>query len=392
MGKRKVCVVTGSRAEYGLFYWTLIGLKNNAAIDLQLCVTGTHLSHEHGLTYKEIESDGFNITRKIDMLLSSNTAAGISKSMGLAMIGFATAFTELNPDLLLVIGDRFETFAAVSAATIFGIPIAHCHGGELTLGSFDDSLRHAITKMSHIHFCAVEEYVKRVQQLGEDPKRVFLTGALGIENIHKIKLLDRKSFEESIAFELGIRNLLITFHPPTRDKISSVKQMEALLSALSTLESTHLIFTKPNADSDRHGIAKQIDEFVDDHKKKCIAFDSMGQLRYLSALQFMDGVVGNSSSGLIEVPSFKIGTINIGSRQDGRIKPESVIDCDPNQVSIEEALALLYCKDFRQNLRNVVNIYDKGDASEIILKTVKNIDVESLFRKEFFDLSKSSLP
>jgi GDP/UDP-N,N'-diacetylbacillosamine 2-epimerase (hydrolysing) len=367
--RRNICVVTGTRAEYGLLRWVMQGIHDSDVLDLQLIVTGMHLSPEFGLTMHEIEADGFRIDRKVEMLLSSDTPVGITKSMGLAMIGFADALAELQPDLLLVLGDRFETFAAASAALIARIPIAHCHGGELTEGAFDDALRHSITKMAHLHFVAAEEYRQRVIQMGEHPDRVFLVGGLGVDAIKRTKLLSLEELEASLDFKLGLRNLLITYHPVTLEHNKSAQQMGELLAALDELEDTHLIFTMPNADTDGRALIQMIQEFcaTRPHAK---AFTSLGQLRYFSCIQHCDGVVGNSSSGLLEVPSFKKGTVNIGDRQRGRLRAASVIDCEPERGAIAAALQSLWELDFCMELTASINPYGDGSASDHITSLI----------------------
>ena len=387
MNKRKICIVTGTRAEYGLLYWVMKGILNDPELELQLCVTGMHLSPEFGLTYKQIEQDGFVIDKKIEILLSSDSPIGISKSMGLGMIGFGEAYAELHPDIVLVLGDRFEIFSAVSAAMIARIPVAHCHGGEATEGAFDEPIRHSITKMSQIHFTSTDEYRNRVIQLGEQPDHVFNTGALGIENFNKLKLLARNEFEESIGFKLNKRNLLVTFHPVTLENATAKNQVAELFKVLDELKDTNIIFTKPNADTDGRIIIKMIDDYVATHSNS-IAFISLGQLRYLSGLQFMDAMVGNSSSGLLEAPGFKIGTINIGDRQRGRIKADSVIDCLPEYESIRAAFEKLYSEEFRKILYTVKNPYGKENASEKIIPVLKNISLENILKKKFFDIPK----
>ena len=386
MRKRKICVVTGTRAEYGLLYWTLKALENAPQIELQLCVTGMHLSPEFGLTYQEIEEDGFHIAKKVENLMSSDTPVGVSKSMGLAMISFSEAFDSLNPDLLLVVGDRFEIFAAVSAALIASIPVAHCHGGELTQGAFDDALRHAITKMSHIHFCAAEEYRKRVLQMGENPRLVFNTGSLGTENINRLKLLNRNEFEKAINFKLNKKNLLITYHPVTLERNTAADQFKALLDAIDELADTNLIFTKPNADTDGRIIIQMIDKYVKENNDKAIAFVSMGKIKYLSAMQFVDAVVGNSSSGILEAPSFKTGTIDIGDRQKGRLKAKSVIECVNDKESISRGISTLYSDEFKKIIQTVENPYDQGNTSEKIVNLLKEVNLEQLTKKEFCDI------
>ncbi len=382
---KKICVVTGTRAEYGLLYWLMKEVEADKDLELQIIVTGMHLSPEFGLTYKEIEKD-FSVNKKIEMLLSSDTSVGISKSMGLAQIGFAEAYEELNPDIVIVLGDRYEIFSAASAAMIARIPIAHLHGGETTEGAFDEAIRHSITKMSHLHFTATQEYKNRVIQLGEEPNRVFNVGGMGIENIKRLKLLSKKEFEESIVFQLNKKNILVTFHPVTLENSTAKEQFQELLDAIDGLQDTNIIFTKANSDTDGRIINQMIDEYVTKNSHKSIAFISLGQLRYLSALQFVDAVLGNSSSGLAEAPSFKIGTINIGDRQKGRIKADSVIDCEPNKEAIKKAFEKLYSKEFQQTLKNVQNLYGDGCASLKIIEEIKKADLNNILKKSFYDL------
>tara|TARA_Y100001960_G_scaffold126603_1_gene135011 strand:+ start:1312 stop:2475 length:1164 start_codon:yes stop_codon:yes gene_type:complete len=384
--KRKVCVVTGARAEYGLLRWVMEGIQQEPDLQLQVVATGMHLSSEFGLTYREIEKDGFHIDFKVEMLLSSDTPSGLAKSMGLGMIGFGDALRQLQPDLLLVLGDRFELFSAVAAAMVARIPVVHLHGGEATEGAIDEPIRHSITKMSHLHFVATEEYRKRVIQLGEHPDRVFTVGGLGIDNIKKLSLLDRSALQASLDFELGLKNLLITFHPVTLEDKTSAKQMMDLFSALDELVDTNFIFTLPNADTDGRVIIEMINEFVASHSN-ARAYTSLGQLRYLSCIEHVDGVLGNSSSGLLEVPSFAKGTINIGDRQRGRIKAESVIDCCPDRDSIAEALKKLYSKEFQLILKTVQNPYGEGGASDRVVKALREIPLEDILKKRFFDLN-----
>ena len=382
---KKICVVTGTRAEYGLLYWLLKEIEADKELELQLIITGMHLSPEFGLTYKEIEKE-FKINKKIEMLLSSDTAIGISKSMGLAQISFAESYDELKPDIVIVLGDRYEIFSATSAAMIARIPIAHIHGGEKTEGAFDESIRHSITKMSHLHFTATNEYKNRVIQLGEDPSMVFNVGGMGIENIKRLELLNKKDFEKSIEFKLNIKNILVTFHPVTLENSTAKEQFQQLLDAIDELEDTNIIFTKANSDTDGRVINQMIDEYVTKNSHKSIVFTSLGQLRYLSALQYVDAVVGNSSSGLAEAPSFKIGTINIGDRQKGRIKASSVIDCEPNKDSILKSFEKLYSKEFQETLKTTINPYGDGCASKKIVEILKSVDLGNILKKSFYDL------
>lgn len=383
---RKICVITGTRAEYGLLYWTMKALQADDEVNLSICVTGMHLSPEFGLTYKKILEDGFIVHEKVETLLSSDTTIGISKSIGLGIISFSEVFERLNPDLILVLGDRYEIFAACTAAMISRIPIAHCHGGEATEGLIDEAIRHSITKMSQIHFASTEEYRNRVIQLGEQPKNVFNVGALGIENVNKLNLLTKSEFENSIKFKLNKINFLVTFHPVTLDNLSAEEQFKQLLIALDKFQDTTIIFTKPNSDTDGRVIIQLIDDYVKNNPHKAISFTSLGQLRYLSAIQFMDVVVGNSSSGLIEVPSFKKATINIGDRQQGRVKATSVIDCETDNNDIEKAIKKALSVEFKEELKSSKNPYGDKNSSIEIIEVLKSIDLNGIIKKQFYNL------
>ena len=385
---RKICVVTGSRAEYGLLRWVMQGIRDSVDLQLQVVATGMHLSPEFGLTFREIDNDGLPIDRKVEMLLSSDTPSGVAKSMGLGMIGFADALEQLRPDLMLVLGDRFEIFSAVAAAMVARIPVAHLHGGETTEGAFDEAIRHSITKMSHMHFVAAEEYRKRVIQLGEDPSRVFLVGGLGIDNIKKLRLLERAELEKSLNFALGVKSLLVTFHSATLENVNAAYQMGELLAALEDMSDTQLVFTMPNADTGGRALIEMVEEFVVGHGN-ARAYTSLGQLRYLSCLQHVDGVVGNSSSGLLEVPSFKKGTVNIGDRQRGRLKADSVIDCEPDRQSIMQAIRRLYSPQFQAALNGVRNPYGEGGAAGKIVEILRTHPLEGILKKSFHDLQSS---
>ena len=384
--KRKVCVVTGTRADYGLLFWLMKEIEKNKNLDLQVLVTGMHLSPEFGLTYKEVAKD-FIINKKIEMLLSSDTPIGICKSIGLAQISFSETYEELKPDLLILLGDRFEIFAAATAAMISRIPIAHIHGGELTEGLIDDPIRHSITKMSHLHFTCAEEYRRRVIQLGESPEKVFNVGGLGIENIKRLKLLSKSKLEDAINFKLGEKNALVTFHPVTQETSSSKRQFESILKALEYIGPINIIFTKSNGDTDGRIINKLIDNYTLKNKKTSISFKSMGQLLYLSTLKHIDFVIGNSSSGLLEAPTFKIPTINIGDRQKGRIKADSVIDCIPNVTKIIDAIEYSYSQSFKNIVSNVINPYGNGRASKRIVNYLTRANLLNILKKPFYNLS-----
>jgi GDP/UDP-N,N'-diacetylbacillosamine 2-epimerase (hydrolysing) len=383
---KKICVVTGSRAEYGLLRWVMEGISKSSELDLQLVVTGMHLSPEFGMTVDAILQDGFTIDRKVEMLLSSDSDVGVAKSMGLGILGFADVWAQLKPDLIVVLGDRYEIFAAAASAMVARIPIAHLHGGESTEGAFDEAIRHSITKMSHLHFVATEEYRQRVVQLGEQPTHVFNVGGLGIDSIRRLKLLARDELEEALGFQFSKRNLLVTFHPVTLEEDTGARQMDDLLSALAELADTGLIFTLPNADPAGRIFIEKIRRFCA-KRPNARSFSSLGQLYYLSCVQYVDGVVGNSSSGLAEVPTFKKGTIDIGDRQRGRMKATSVISCEPKLESIRRALKRLFSLDFQATLTEVKNPYGNGGASESIVQLIESQNFGGLLKKRFYELT-----
>lgn len=389
--KRKICVVTGTRAEFGLLRWLMVSIDKHPDLQLQVIATGMHLSPEFGNTFKEIEEAGFQIDAKVEMLISGDTQTAVTKSMGIGLIGFADAYERLAPDLIVLLGDRFEIFSAASAAMIANIPIAHLHGGETTEGAFDEAIRHAITKMSHLHFVAAKEYRNRVIQLGESPDRVFNVGGMGIDAIKRIKLLTRQELEQSLSVSLGDKSLLITFHPVTLEgPKDSVVQMQELLAALEPLEDTTLIFTLPNADTGNRELRTLVNNFVN-QRANARVYSSLGQLRYYSCLAQVDGVIGNSSSGLLEAPSFKVGTINIGNRQKGRLKATSVIDCQSDRYSITAALKKLYSSEFQTSLTTVVSPYGQGNACETIVKALADTPLSEIRKKRFFDLTTDDL-
>jgi GDP/UDP-N,N'-diacetylbacillosamine 2-epimerase (hydrolysing) len=359
---KRVCVITGSRAEYGLLRWVMQGLKDSEQIRLQTVVTGMHLSPEFGSTWHAIVDDGFSIDWKVDMLLGSDSAVGVTKSMGLATVGFADAFAHLAPDLVVILGDRFEILAAASAALIAGIPIAHLHGGELTEGAYDDAIRHALTKMAHLHFTAAEPYRARVIQMGEDPARVWCTGGFGLDGVVKLQRMTRPELEESLGLSLGEQALMITFHPETASGASPRAQMAELLAALEETVA-QLIFTMPNADNEGRVLFAMIEDFVVRHPDRSCVHTSLGQRRYLSTLAQVDAVVGNSSSGLIEAPAFGKGTVNIGARQDGRLRAASIVDCAAERGAIVQSIAQVLTPGFRAGLAEQTNPYGEGGAS-----------------------------
>lgn len=382
----KICIATGTRAEYGLLKPLIERIQSEALWQLQLLVTGAHLSPEFGLTYKQIEADGYTIDAKVEMLLSSDTAEGIVKSMGLGTIGYADAFKTLQPDLLVILGDRYEMLAVASAALIFKIPIAHIHGGEITEGAFDDAIRHAITKMSHIHFAATETYRNRIIQLGESPERVFNVGAIGLDNIHDLPLLNRQELEQQLGITFLERNYLVTFHPATMASVSAGLQFEELLKAVDRQENSFFIFTKANSDTEGRTINKMIDDYVAQRPGKAVAYTSMGQLRYLSAMQLVDAVVGNSSSGIIEAPSFHKATINIGDRQKGRIQAETTINTGVSADEIDAAFRTLTTPSFAAKVAAATNPYGEGHSAGKIIDALKLADWGSLIHKTFYNI------
>jgi GDP/UDP-N,N'-diacetylbacillosamine 2-epimerase (hydrolysing) len=386
MIKRKICVVTGTRADYGLFYWLLKEIQADKELELQIIATGMHLSPEFGLTYRIIEQDGFSINEKVDMLLSSDTTVAVTKSMGLAMIGFADALERLKPDIVVILGDRTEAMSAAQSAMVARIPIAHLHGGEVTEGAIDEAMRHSITKMAHLHFVAAEPYRKRVIQLGEDSERVFQYGSLGIENIRRLHLLNRTELETALDLSFGAVNFLVTYHPVTLLQGDSVQAMSNILSALDTFSQAQIIFTKPNSDSEGRILIEMIEQYANRNPNRVKVFTSLGQINYLSAIQQCDVVIGNSSSGLIEVPAFKKPTVNIGQRQGGRLKAASVIDCETTRDSIVFAIQQALSEPFKQTLDNVESPYEEGMTSVRIKEKLKHVDLTHILQKKFNDL------
>lgn len=377
--------MTGSRAEYGQLRWVMEGFRKSPKSDLQLAVTGMHLSQRFGLTYREIERDGFRIDSKVDTQLDSDSPEGIANSMGIGLARFGQALAQLRPHLMVVLGDRYEMLPPVIAAMLARIPIAHLHGGELTEGAFDESIRHAITKMAHLHFVAAVPYRNRVIQLGESPERVFMVGGLGVDTITRTQLLGRAEIEDTLGLRFWSRNLLITFHPPTLDSVPASIQLAELFAAVESLQDTQLIFTLPNADTGSRELIAMIYGFVQTHANARV-YTSLGQTNYLSCLRYVDGVVGNSSSGLAEVPTFRKGTINIGDRQTGRLKAASVIDCAPERHSIRLAVERLYSAEFQELLATITNPYGEGGASEKVVEVINDYPLETLASKPFYDL------
>lgn len=384
--KRKVAVVTGSRAEYGLLYWLIKEISADADLSLQLVVTGTHLSKDFGATYQQIEQDGFVIDAKVDMQLISDKPAAIVKSMGLGLAGFAEAYETLNPDLLVVLGDRFEILAAVQAALIIKIPVAHIHGGEITEGAIDDSIRHAITKMSHLHFTAAESYKNRVIQLGEEPENVFNVGAIGLDYIKRSELLSRAELEKDLNIKFKERNFLITYHPVTIKKEATHEGLLPLLEALDTFEDVNLIFTGSNADEGGRKINQLIKEYLAERPGRGYVFTTLGSKRYLSMLKEIDLVLGNSSSGLIEAPAFNVATVDVGEREAGRLRASSIVHCAENKNDIIAAIKKALSENFQVSLKNIDTPYGQGGASQAILNVIKSAKLPALIKKRFHDV------
>jgi UDP-hydrolysing UDP-N-acetyl-D-glucosamine 2-epimerase len=385
---RRVCVITGSRAEYGLLYWLLREIGADSRLALQIIATGAHLSPEFGLTYRAIEEDGLHIDRRIEMLLSSDTAIGISKAVGLGVIGFADAFADLNPDIVVVLGDRFEVLAAAEAALFAGIPIAHISGGEVTQGAIDDVIRHCITKMSRYHFVAAEEYRRRAIQLGESPESVFNVGDPGLDNIVRLNLMDRKELSASLDFDLTSPFLLATYHPVTTGTRDPQLGMRALLAALDAFRTHSVILTKPNADAGARGLTRMLEEYTAAQPHRAKLFTSLGQVRYLSAMRYCAAVVGNSSSGIVEAPAMGKPTVNIGLRQHGRLKASSVIDCSEDTEAITSALHKALSPDFGAYAANTTSLYGNCSASTQITDRLATLDVQRNFAKPFHDLAR----
>lgn len=381
---RKICVVTGSRAEYGILRNLMAAIKADPEFQLQVIATNQHLSKLQGETYKEIERDGFTIDYKVYMAddEAPDNANTTAKSISRGVSGFADAFDALHPDLLLILGDRYEMLAVASTALIYKIPIAHLHGGEITEGAFDDAIRHAISKMSHLHFTSTEAYRNRVIQLGEQPERVFNVGALGVENVMKNDFMSKEEIESSLNFQLTDKCLLCTYHPVTLSNMSSEVQVLNLLKALDYYKDYHIIFTYSNSDTNSQIIIKRIQEYVDRNKGRCMFIPSLGQRRYFSALKYMTAVLGNSSSGIIEVPSFGIPTLDIGDRQKGRIAADCVIHCGYSIEEIKEGLE----KVVNYPSKAIDNHYYKEGTCEAIFNIIKNYPLENLVQKSFYDL------
>lgn len=385
--KKKVAVVTSTRAEYGLLANVMRAIRADDDLELQVIVTGMHLSPEFGLTYRFIEEDGFTITAKVEMLMSSDTAVGITKSMGLCLISVSEVLYECAPDLLLLLGDRFETLAVAQAALMQKIPVAHLHGGELSEGAIDDAIRHAITKLSHLHFVAAEAYRKRVIQLGENPDTVFTVGAPGLERIRKMSLLNLKALQQSIDFELGELNFLVTYHPATLTNTHDSEILDNLFASLNQFPQAKIIITLANADEAGRAINQKMTEYVASQSERAKAYITLGDLNYISLLQFVDVVIGNSSSGIVEAPYFRKPTINIGNRQAKRLRASTIIDCSGLSDSIVSGIKKALSKDFKVKLSNPTLQYLPDETTAKITKIIKQTDLKKLIFKQFHDVS-----
>ncbi len=383
---RKICVITGSRAEYGLLFWLMKEIKADQELDLQLVVSGMHMAEKFGATWREIEKDGFNIDARVDMELVDDTPTAIARSMGNGMVGAAEAFERLKPDMVVVLGDRFEIFATAQAAMLARIPIAHIHGGELTEGAMDEAIRHAVTKMAHLHFTSAKVYRQRVIQLGEEPDRVFNVGAPGIDNIFKLDLLDIDGIQSALGFALGNSFFLVTYHPLTLGDDDQGKTINQLLAALDMFPEYRVIITGVNADPKSGIIAERIKEYAAANPDRVMLRQSLGQLNYLSVMKHCSAVVGNSSSGIIEAPAMKVPTVNIGERQRGRLKAESVIDCGETSNGIVGAIKKAISPEFRATLPTIKNPYGNGGASKAIKNIIKSTKLENILMKRFNDL------
>ena len=384
---RKICFITGTRAEYGLLSRLMKMVQDDASTQLQLIATNMHLSPKYGNTYQEIERDGFSIDKKIPILEEGKDDANATlKSMAKALAGFADAYDELKPDLVVVLGDRYEILAAATAALIERIPIAHIHGGEITEGAYDDAIRHSITKMSHLHFASTEEYRKRIIQLGEQPDTVWYVGAIGVENIKKLPLMDKEKIEESIHFKLDGNTLLVTYHPVTLGAHSAEHDIKEFLAALEEHKDLRIVFTMPNSDTGAQAIVDAINAFVANNRDRAVSYKSLGVKRYLSVMKYVGAVVGNSSSGLVEVPSFGIPTLNIGDRQKGRIAADSVCNCDTDKGSILQGLDTIMSPVFKQKAAATHNPYDKEGTAQAIFNVLSTYPLNQLKQKHFYDI------
>ena len=389
MTKRRICVVTTSRADYGLLHWLMKAIDEDPALELQVVATGMHLCPEFGLTYRKIEEDGFAIARKVEMVLSGDTEASVVKSVGVGLMSFAVVYEDLKPDIVVVLGDRYELFSVTIPALLMRIPIAHIHGGETSQGAADEAVRHSLTKMASIHFPATEEYRKRIIQMGEDPRFVFNFGAPGLDWIQRLPLLKRAELGKRLDFDLSGKVAMVTYHPVTLEGDAWKPQIEQLLRAIQG-SGIKAIFTKANADAHGRMINLKIGQFCEEHPERFRLYDNLGQVLYLSCVKNLDLMIGNSSSGIVEAPSFRMPVVNIGDRQRGRIKAGNVIDVGNSENEIHRGIERAVSESFRREIASVQNPYDKygdGKVSDRIKETLKKVDLSSnLLKKTFFDI------
>lgn len=384
--RKKICVVTGSRADYGLLYYLMRDIQKDPAFELQIIVTGAHLAHQYGLTYQKLIENGFSIDQKVEMLLASDTPNAIAKSLGLGVIGFADAFERLKPDLLLVLGDRYEIFASVQAALIYDIAIAHIHGGELTENAYDDAIRHSITKMANLHFASTEVYKKRIIQLGESPDFVFNVGAMVVDSIHNTKLFNRKELEELLEIKFDKNIFLISFYPETRSENDSIKAVDALLEALGNIKDAFLIFSKSNPDKLSEVVNDKIEKYVKMNSNRAKIFTVLGHQVYLSLVKEVDVIIGNSSSGVIEVPIMQKPSINIGDRQKGRLRLPSVINCKANSADIQAAIRVALSQEHQDVCKTFIHPFGQFGVSQRIIQEIKHFFINHSITKNFFDM------
>ena len=383
---RKVCIFTSTRADWGLQRGVAELIRESDGLQLQLLVSGSHLSEKHGMTVNEIVADGFAVDARVDILQFDDSSTGICKSMGLALSGYGESLDHLKPDLLMILGDRYESFCVAAASQVQRVPVAHIHGGETTEGAVDEAFRHSITKMAHLHFPCCEEYRRRIIQQGEDPERVFNVGALGIENIRKVPLMDRKELAASILFNLDRPFFLVTFHPVTLEDATAGEQFEDLLSALDQFAGHGIVFTKANADTDGQVVNDRIDAYAAEHPERCLVVASLGLKRYLSAMKICDAVVGNSSSGILETPAFGVPTVNIGDRQRGRLRTRSIIDCEPDNGAIVAAIQKALDPQFRDSLQGLEHPCEQENTAARIVEKIQQTNLVGLLKKSFYDL------
>ncbi|EOW9249444.1 UDP-N-acetylglucosamine 2-epimerase [Vibrio cholerae] len=382
--KKRVAVFTGTRAEYGLLFWLLKDIQSDSELQLQLLVSGMHLSPEFGETYQQIEKDGFHIDEKIEILLSSDSAVGTAKSMGLGVLGFSDALARLKPEVFIILGDRFEALAAAQTAMILRIPVIHLHGGEITEGAYDDAIRHAITKLSYLHGTSTETYRQRVIQLGEAPERVKNIGAIGLDHLKRAQFIDVPALSQSLGFSLKQPYFLVTYHPVTLGEEAPESSFQALLDALDMYPEYQVIFTYPNADDGGRRIIPMLKAYAAQNSERVLAIPSLGQERYLSAVKYASAVIGNSSSGIIEVPAFDVPTVNIGVRQQGRLAAKSVLHCKATQIDIEKAIKTAVLRSYKADNEIIDNPYGQGDSSAQVIAMIKSLHFEPC--KSFYDL------